>query len=589
MFGTDELSDKLVKRKLYLIVTIIIVGFCVLIVRLAYLQIVCTRYYTERSEDNRIRPVRLIPPRGVVYDRNGVIPLADNETAFDVCIAPSNVERLEMNQRGREVFERLNFTTTEYEDTLKELKELRKSRIAAFDPVIICEDIDKDAVAYLAENNSHIPEIIIQARPKRRYRGAAAHMIGYTAMVDKGDLQNGYVLNDVIGKDGVEAIYEESLRGDLGWKMVEVDVYGRIIRDLPMAVKPEPGRSMDLTLDIDLQRKAEALLEGKAGVIIAMDPRNGEVLAMASKPDYDANTLISDWGKIGSDPARPLWNRAIMAEYPPGSTFKIITATTALEERRIDESVRFYCNGKFYLENWSRPFKCHKKTGHGWMNIHSALVESCNVFFYNLASKKGVTIPLMHKYALMYGLGKKVGIELPGERQGSIPEIGRRGDTINMCIGQGDVLVTHLQMANLICVIANRGISYKPRIVRQPHGEKPEINVDLTGKVSLRTIDIIRNALRDVVKRGYSRQANLPDHQTAGKTGSAQNTHGDDHSWFIGFAPFDRPEIAVTVLIENGGRGSEVAAPMAGQIFAEYFYRGQPILARNQEAGESRD
>ncbi len=582
MFGTDELSDNLIRRKLYLIITIIMVSFCVLIVRLGYLQIVCTGYYTKRSEDNRIRPVRLVPPRGVVYGRNGIIPLADNEIAFDVCIAPGNVERLEyMDQRGREVFGRLNFTLTEYQDILKELKELRKSHIAAFDPVVIKEDIDKDAAAYLAENNSHIPEIIIQARPKRRYRGSAAHIIGYTSLVDKEDLKNGYVLNDVIGKGGVEAVYEEYLRGDLGWKMVEVDVYGRIIRDLPMAVKAEPGHSVKLTLDLDLQRKAEALLEGKSGVIIAMDPRNGEVLAMASKPDYDANTLSSNWGKIGSDPARPLWNRATMAEYPPGSIFKIITATAGLEEKKIDRSVRFYCNGKFYLANWSRPFKCHKKTGHGWMNIHSALVESCNVFFYNLASKKEVTIPLMHKYALMYGLGKKVGIELPGERQGSVPEIGRRGDRINMCIGQGDVLVTPLQMANLICVMANRGASYKPRIVRQPQGEKAEINVDLSGKVSLRTIDTIRNALMGVVKRGYSRQANLPDYQTAGKTGSAENTHGDDHSWFIGFAPFDRPEIAVVILIENGGRGSEVAAPIAGHIFAEYVYRGQRTLARN--------
>ena len=588
MFGTDELSDNLIRRRLYAIITIITVGLCVLVVRLGYLQIVCTGYYTKRSEDNRIRPVRLVPPRGVVYDQNGIVPLADNETAFDVCIAPRNVERLEMNPRGREVFALLNFTLAEYEDLLKELRGLKKSSIAAFDPVTIREDIDKDVAAYLAENNSHIPEIIIQARSKRRYRGSAAHIIGYTSLANQGDLKNGYVLNDVTGKDGVEAVYEEHLRGDLGWKMVEVDVYGRIIRDLPLAVKAEPGRSLRLTLDIGLQRKAEALLAGKSGAIIAMDPRNGDVLAMASKPDYDANTIISNWGKIGSDPARPLWNRAVMAEYPPGSTFKIITATAALEERNISEGLRFYCNGEFYLKNWSRPFKCHRETGHGWMDIHDALVESCNTFFYSLASKEGVTVSLMNKYAVMYGLGQKVGIELPGERPGSVPNTGRRpGDKVNMCIGQGDVLVTPLQMTSLICVMANRGVSYKPRIIRRPQGERPEIHVDLMGKVSLRAIDVIRNALMGVVKRGYSRQANLPDHQTAGKTGSAQNPRGDDHSWFIGFAPFDKPEIAVTILIENGGRASEVAAPIAGQMFAEYFYRGQPTLARNQEAGES--
>jgi penicillin-binding protein 2 len=583
VFGTDEAIGNLIRRKLYFIVIFTIVGFCALIVRLGYLQIVCTRYYTKKSEDNRIRPVRLIPPRGVVYDRRGAVPLADNETAFDVCVAPSNVERLEhMDEKAREVFRRLNFTPAELENMLEELRKLKKGRIAAFDPVIIKEDIDKDAAAYLAENNSHLPEMIIRTRPKRRYRGTASHIIGYTAMVGRKDLENGYELNDVIGRDGVEAVYEEYLRGDLGWKMVEVDVHGRIVRDLhSLVVNPEPGTSVELTLDLALQRKAEDLLEGKIGTIVAIDPRNGEVLAMASKPDYDANTLTKNWSKIGNAPERPLWNRAIMAEYPPGSTFKIITATTALEERGIDESVRFYCNGTFYLKNWSRPFRCHKPGGHGSMDIHEALVESCNVFFYNLASKKDVTVSLMHKYALMYGLGKETGIDLPGECKGYVPEIDKRpGDKINVCIGQGDLLVTPLQMANVICIIANRGFAYKPHIVRQPQKSKPEIRVDLRDRVSYGTIDTIRNALMGVVKRGHSRQANLPDHQTAGKTGSAQNPHGDEHAWFIGFAPFNRPEIAVAIVIENSGRGSEVAAPIAGKIFAEHFYKGQPDLAK---------
>lgn len=578
MFGTDEISDNITRRKLYLILTVIIIGFCVLIIRLGYLQIVCAGYYTRRSEDNRIRPVRLVPPRGVIYDRYGIEPLADNETAFDVCIAPSNVARLEnMSVQGREAFQRLNFTQAEYADVLDRLR--KKSRIAAFDPVVIKEDIDKDAAAYLAEHNSHIPEIIIRARPKRRYRGVAAHIIGYTTLVNENDLKNGYVLNDIIGKAGVEAEYEEYVRGDLGWKMVEVDVFGRIIRDLPDSVKAEPGRGINLTLDLALQQKAEALLEGKIGAIVAIDPRNGDVLAMASEPHYDANTLTSNWKEIMNNSDRPLWNRATMGEYPPGSTFKIITATTALQEKKIGEYETFYCNGQFRLRNWSRPFKCHKRSGHGSMNMHNGLVESCNVFFYSLAGKRGVTVELMHKYAIMYGLGQKTGIDLPGERQGSVPEFGKYpGDKINMCIGQGPLLVTPLQMANVISVIANRGFAYKPRIV---NNGKPEISVDLRGKVSPKNIEIIRNALAGVVKRGYSRQANPPGHQAAGKTGSSQNPHGDDHAWFIGFAPFDAPEIAVAIVVENGGRGSEVAAPIAGQMFTQYFSKGQPELAKN--------
>lgn len=575
MFGTGEINDSLIRRKLRFIMIIIIIGFCVFIVRLGYLQIVCAQYYTEKSEDNRIRPVRLIPLRGVLYDRYGRGPLADNEMAFDVCVAPNKAESLRNPDKHRyEALQRLGLASEAV------LKELEASRGPKFEPVVIKEDVDKNTTAYLAEHNSYMEEIVIRARPKRRYKGLAAHVIGYTAPIDEIDLENGYKSNDLKGKDGVEKQYEEYLRGKPGWKMVEVNAYGHIVRDLPMARKAERGQSMNLTLDMELQIKAETLLDGKAGAIIAIDPRNGEILAVVSKPDFDPNVLQRDWSKIIGDSGNPLLNRAIMGEYPPGSIFKIVTATAALEKGKIDRSIRFYCNGKFYLPNWSRPFKCHKSSGHGSMNIHTALVESCNVFFYNMAHKRGVDASLMHEYALMYGLGEKTGIDLSGERRGFIPKTGKyRGDKINMCIGQGDILVTPLQMANLICVIANRGFSYKPRVVIQPQDHKPEYAVDIRTRVSPGTIDIIRNALKGVVERGSSRQANLPDHHTAGKTGSAENPRGDDHAWFIGFAPFDKPEIAVAVVVENAGRGSEVAAPIAGQIFAQYFYKGQSTLA----------
>jgi penicillin-binding protein 2 len=566
---------------------IIIIGFCALVLRLGYLQIVCTEYYTRRSEDNRIRPVRLTPPRGVLYDRYGVEPLADNETVFDVYVAPTKADYLsDLNERRREALEQLELAPEEI------LKKLKASRTAAFEPVVIKEDVDKDVAAYLAESNSHIPEIIIQARPKRRYKRLAAHIIGYTAPVDKEDLKNGYVLSDVIGKAGVEAEYEEDLKGDLDWKMVEVNAFGHIVRDLPLPIKAEPGHNLNLTLDLALQREAEALLEGSAdppgrpyrGAIIAIDPRNGEILAMASKPDFDPNIFAGrcskeDWNELISSHDKPLLNRAIMGEYPPGSTFKVVTATAALEEGKIDKNKRFYCDGKFPLGD--RVFKCLGV--HGYVNIHEALVESCNVFFYKVAHQRGVTIPIMHEYAVKYGLGKRTGMDIPGEKPGSIPRTGKYpGDRINVSIGQGELLVTPLQMANLICVIANRGFSYKPHIVNHPQNHKPELLVDLRGQISLKTINIIRDALKDVVKRGSGRQAKLPDHQVAGKTGSAQNPRGDEHAWFIGFAPFHEPEIAVAVIVENAGRGSRVAAPIAGQIFAEYFYKDKLTLAERK-------
>lgn len=583
MFGTDEISGNLIRRKLRLVMILIIAGFCVLVVRLGYLQIICTKYYAKRSEENRIRPVRLIPPRGVLYDRYGKEPLANNETAFDVCISPTKADSLwSVDERRLESLRRLGLKP---EDILKKLEE---SRSAGLEPVVIKEDVDKDAVAYLAENGSHIPELIIRARPKRNYKRFAAHIIGYTAPVVEADLKNGYALTDVIGKAGVEAEYEEYLRGDLGWQMVEVNTFGHVVRDLPLPFEAKPGRNLNLTLDLALQKKAEALLEGKIGAVVAIDPRNGGILAMVSKPDFDPNIFTSIrsekvWNELVNGTDKPLLNRAIMGEYPPGSTFKIVTATTGLEEGIIDEATRFYCNGTFRFGN--RIFRCHKAGGHGYMSIHEALPKSCNVFFYNVA-QKGVTVSMMHKYALMYGLGKRTGIDLPGERHGFIPGISEYpGDKINMAIGQGKVLVTPLQMANLISVIANSGFSYKPHIVSLPNGTqdyKPEILVDLRGQVSSKTLGIIRNALINVAKTGLNREANLKDIQTGGKTGTAQNPHGDEHAWFIGFAPFDNPEIVIAVLVENAGRGSDVAAPIAGQILAEYFHRNQPIVVKRQ-------
>ena len=581
MFCRNETHDNMIRRKLRFITILVVIGFSMLILRLGYMQIVRREYYTKLSEGNRIRPIRLIPPRGVLYDRYGKKPLADNETAFDICVAPDRAYLLKnLDAKRLEMLKRMQVTPDEI------IKKAKSSSGAAFEPVVIKKDIDKYTAAYLAENNSHMPEIIIKARPKRHYSGLAAHVIGYIAPVTRRDTRRGYELNDVIGKAGIEAEYEDHLKGLLGWKMVETNAYGQTVRDLSPALDAEPGQSLNLTIDSRLQEKAEELLDGKKGAIIALDPRNGEVLAIVSKPDFNPGIFSGgcskqDWDRLIRSKDKPLLNRAIMGEYPPGSTFKIITATAALNSGKIDENTRYYCNGSFRLGK-SR-FRCHEHRGHGWVSIHRAIVESCNVFFYNVAYHNGVDVPLMHRYAEMFGLGKKTGIDIPGERAGFIPKKTRYpGDKINMCIGQGQVLVTPLQMANVISVMANRGVSYKPHVVLPPAGTRPELLVDLRGKVSQRTIEIVRNALKGVVERGYSRQANLPDHHTAGKTGTAQNPHGKEHAWFIGFAPFENPEIAVVVLIENVGLGSKNAAPIAGKLFAAYFNKSEaekPLLA----------
>jgi penicillin-binding protein 2 len=280
-----------------------------------------------------------------------------------------------------------------------------------------------------------------------------------------------------------------------------------------------------------------------------------------------------------------------MGEYPAGSTFKIISATAALAEGKITENTYFTCRGSVYIGN--RSFRCHKAGGHGSVNVREALSKSCNVFFYNVAYRAGLSVPLIHKYADMYGLGKKTGVDLPGEKKGNIPSESRyRTDNVNMVIGQGAILVTPLQMANVISVLANRGFSYKPHLVdyskmpqkpkRRDETEaeaqnsqkdnKPEILADLRDKVPIEIIDLIRDSLVGVAKTGLNKDAKLKDIQTCGKTGTAQNPHGKPHAWYMGFAPYENPKIVVVALLENVGLGSENAAPVAGQLLSYYFY-----------------
>ncbi len=573
MFGKEEIIENLTRRKLRFIMIMVVCIFCILILRLGYLQIINNRYYIKKSTVNRLRPTRLMPPRGMMYDRYGRIPIVDNETAFDVLIMADKKDFVLKTDIWRQrALERLGLKS---EDIIRKINEAKNT---SNEPIVIKENIDKDTVAYLAENSSHIPEFIIRVRSARRYENIAPHVIGYIAPVNEEDIKKGYALTDVKGKTGIEAEYEDYLKGNPGWKMVEVNTFGHVVRELPIPDDIEPGKNLYLTLDIELQKRAEQILEGKTGAIVALDPRDGGILAMASAPSFSPHAfingnMIKERNQIMKDPENPLLNRAIMGKYPPGSTFKIITATAALTEGCIDENTRYFCGGGVMIGN--RWFRCHKPGGHGSVNIYEALPKSCNVFFYDTAFRGGLTVSLLHKYARMYGLGDKTGVDLPGEAGGYIPEKSiYPADRVNMAIGQGAILVTPLQMANVMSVIANHGFSYKPHVVNRMKllHEKPEILVDLRDKVSINTIEIIRNALKNVAKHGLNKDAKLKGIDTCGKTGTAQNPHGDEHSWFIGFAPFDNPKIVVAVIVENAGRGSEVAAPIAGQIFEQYFF-----------------
>lgn len=588
---TEEYRETLIRNRLKVITTIVIIAFSIMLLRIGYLQIMRKNYYIKKATGNRLHPVRLTPPRGMIYDRYGDTPLVDNETAFDVCILPDKEDYIwKMDARRSLIFNKLGIRP---EDISKKIKENRGRR---YEPIVIKENIDSYLAAFVSENNLHVPELIVRARPARNYEKIAPHIIGYTAPVNEEDLQNGYAMNDMIGRTGLESSYEKYLRGDLGWRMVEVNTFGQVVRELPLPTNVRTGENLYLTLDRYLQRSAEEIMQDKTGVLMALDPRDGGILAMVSKPDFDPSIFTSgnsceERTIVMNDPNKPLLNRAIMGEYPPGSTFKIISATAALTEGKITEHTYFHCSGGIAIGN--RFFRCHSV--HGSVSIREALPKSCNVFFYNVAYRTGLTVELLSKYARMFGLGDKTGIDLPGERKGNIPEKSiYKTDNVNMVIGQGAVLVTPIQMANVISVIANRGFSYKPHFVdyskspqkRNLNGEneqeqssensvikKPEILVDLRDKVPVEVIDLIRDSLLNVAKNGLCKYAKIRDINICGKTGTAQNPHGKPHAWYIGFAPYENPRIVVVALVENSGLGSENAAPVAGQLFAHYFKR----------------
>jgi penicillin-binding protein 2 len=600
---TSEYRETVIRGRLRFIMVIIIACFGILLLRIGYLQIMCNSYYVRKSIGNRLHPVRLIPPRGMIYDRHGKIPIVDNETSFDVCIAPDKEDYVwRIDARRKMILDKLGLTP-EYIS-----QKLAESRGRIYEPVVVKENVDTYTAAFIGENNSHVPEFIVRARPSRKYEKIAPHIIGYTGSVNEEDVQNGYAMSDLIGKNGLEAEYEKYLRGGLGWRMVEVNTFGQVVRELPLPTSAEPGGNLYLTLDSNLQKKAEEIMADKTGVLLAIDPRDGGILAMVSKPDFNPDIFLGGGSseerlRVMKEPDKPMLNRAIMGEYPPGSTFKIISATAALAEGKISENTYFTCRGSVYVGN--RSFRCHGV--HGTVNIRAALPKSCNVFFYNTAYRAGLSVPLIHKYADMYGLGKKTGIDLPGERKGNIPSESRyRSDNVNMVIGQGAILATPLQMANVISVLANRGFSYRPHLVdyskMQPSfhrateeqnssinsdknetaaqnnqkDNKPEIFADLRDKVSAEIIELVRSSLVGVAKSGLNLDADLKNVQTCGKTGTAQNPHGKPHAWYMGFAPYENPRIVVVALVENVGFGSEKAAPVAGQLLSYFFYGDKP-------------
>ncbi len=581
-------------------VIIVILAFLGISLRLWYLQILKYKKYRQLSINNRIRLKSIPAMRGMIFDRYGNL-LVDNRPSFCVAIVPEDVKNSK---------KLLSFLGSVLRMNVVEIKQRlkKKSYYAPFQPRIIKKDCDTVTVAHIQAHLSEFPglEILVRSRRYYKYGPLASHLLGYVGEINQRELKamkkEGYEAGDYIGKYGIEKSFESVLRGKKGGAQVEVDANGREIRVL-RKVNPIPGYNIYLTISLPLEQKLETLMKGKSGASVVVNPNTGEILAMVSHPNFNPNLLTTgitpkQWKTLISNSNHPLIDRTIQGIYPPGSTFKIITASAGLEEGVIQGNTLLFCPG--YLKFGGRRYRCWKKSGHGWINVHEAIVQSCDVFFYQVGLKLGIN--RLAFYAKAFGLGRRTGIALPHEKPGLIPDTlwkERRfhqpwfkGETISASIGQGYVLVTPLQMAMLIAAVANGGKLMAPMIVKKImdfQGRdikiyKPRIRSHLP--ISEKVLSMIQSGLWGVVNEphGTASLARLKNVNVSGKTGTAQiiklsrkkishykEERFKDHAWFIAYAPSESPEIAMSVLIEHGGHGGHAAAPITGKFLNFYF------------------
>ena len=593
---TDDISG--IRKRLFIISALIFLTFGVLVLRLWQLQIIHNEKYNTLSENNRIRVLPVKSPRGYIRDRNGEL-LVENRPEFRLNMIPDEVPEID------QLLARLDSSVSFDDDRLRErLKSTRK-----FKALLVKNDLSRNELAFVEENKRDLPGTFIQIEPVRYYRhgSLAAHVLGYLGEINEKELgkgvEGGYLAGDYIGKTGLEKTYEKVLKGEKGRKLVEVDAVGRELRVLS-DIEPVRGSSLILTINLKLQRLAEDLLEGKRGAIVVMDPRDGQVLAYVSKPAYDPNLFAnglrkSDWQTLSHDKAHPLQDRVRQGQYPPGSVFKIVTAVAALEEDIIDPDTTFHCPGYYF--SGGRRYGDWKKGGHGEIKVHRALVESCDVFFYQVGEKVG--IDTLNMYARGFGLGRRTGLSIGAEKKGLIPsrswkkkalkQVWFPGETLSAAIGQGYVLVTPLQMAVLISGVANGGVRYVPRFVlriESPDGRvikhfKSRVSGSIPARKS--TLIIVRQALLGVVNEphGTGAGARVSGVWAAGKTGTAQvvglskgsgkeadvSKENRDHAWFVAFAPYENPSLAVVVFVENAGQTGGHYAYIAKEIIEAHL------------------
>lgn len=552
--------------------------FCMAVVigGLAYVQIGKYQRYKIMSEENRLRIIPLMAPRGRIFDRNEIV-LAKDNLCFEVSVLYGQIkdeEKLENILRSV-----LGVSQNDIKANIK------KSKKQPYVSIPIADDIDIGQAIAIEEETMDCPGLLLEASCKRCYiyGKTMSNVIGYLGLINRAEFeklkQYGYLLNDIVGRDGVEKYYDEYLRGKYGGKQIEVDHFGRECATLGFK-EPISGMDIYLTIDIALQKFCEELLKDKKGAITVIDPETGQVFAMVSAPSYAPDIFIEKNNKKGLETLfknknYPMLNRAIAAAYPPGSVIKGVVATAALEEKVVTSEKSFECPGFFLLGGIT--FHCWLEKGHGMERLKEALRDSCNVYFFNAGLLLGEE--KIAGYMKKFGIGECSGIDLPGEIPGILPtrdwkkkffkESWYKGDTANYSIGQGYLLATPIQIARMMSVFANKGYLVRPYVTEKIGkvivGSVKRVNVGISSE----SLEKVRRALKEVVnhERGTGMKARLDEITVAGKTGTAQTSRGISHGWFAGFAPFDNPKLTVVVFDEYGSKGGFYAAETAGQIF----------------------
>ena len=584
---------------LALLVFFIFVG---LFVRLGYLQILNGDYFSNLADGNRIRLISITAPRGIIYDRYGEV-LVTNRAGFSASIVPFR------GPIDPEVVELLsNLLDIPKEEIEKKVKQ-NEGRV---DPILVKTDLTDEMMARIEERRSDLPGVVIEAQAIRYYPNEVlgAHVLGYVseiseeALRNKGDID--YRIGDLLGQSGLERYYDFNLRGQRGGSQIEVDVTGRPIKVLGKK-DPVPGNNLKLTLDLSLQKAADQAINDSLTYLasqgnttqgvaaVALDPRNGQVLAMVSKPSYNPNSFASgisqkEWDEIRHNPFDPLTNKAISGEYPPGSPFKVIAGLAAIEEKKATPE-------EMYFDSGNHPLAEEKENAGGvalgWINLRRAIQKSNNVYFYEMAYRLGINT--ISQYSRMFGMGEITGIDLPGESRGLVASREYKKsayeddtwyivETMDAAIGQGFQLTTPLQMAQIVSMVANGGIRYKPYLVQEFTDndgqviQKIEPQILETLKISKKNLSVIQEAMFSTTQEDGTAFGILGDfpYKMGAKTGTSENPHGRDHSWFVAYGPLEYPEIVVVVLVEQGGFGSVAAGPIVRQMLDAYFGFAKP-------------